>query len=174
MKPARRTEGLVVTELMGEVLVYDLERHRAHCLNPAAAVVFKHCDGTRSVEELAALLGRELGGPADPDCVWLALDHLGRARLLRQRVSRPKEAGRLSRRELARRLGIAVLLPAVTSLVAPTSAEAAASCVNDCTGRPFGTPCYSISPINCSTNGCCCDGLGACTLCGVSPTPCIS
>ncbi len=151
----------MVTELMGEVLVYDLERHRAHCLNPAAAVVFKHCDGTRSVEELAALLERELGGPADPDCVWLALDHLGRARLLRQRVSRPKEAGRLSRRQLARRLGIAVLLPAVTSLLAPTPAEAAASCVTSCgpPNKPFGTPCSSTAPLNCL---CTCDGAGNC------------
>ena len=173
VKPARRTEGLVLTELMGEVLVYDLERHRAHCLNPAAAVVFKHCDGTRSVEDLAALLERELGAPAHPDCVWLALDRLGKARLLRQRVSRPKEAGRLSRRELVRRVGVAALLPAVTSLVAPTSAEAAASCVNDCTGKPFGTPCYSVSPVNCEFNGCLCNGAGACTVGGGAP-PCTS
>ena len=40
MKPTRRTEGVVVTELMDEVLVYDLERHRAHCLNPPAARSF--------------------------------------------------------------------------------------------------------------------------------------
>ena len=42
MKPRARTEGLVVTELPDELLVYDLERHRAHCLNPTAALVFKH------------------------------------------------------------------------------------------------------------------------------------
>jgi len=173
VKPAKRTKGLVVTELKGEMLVYDLERHRAHCLNPAAALVFKHCDGTRSVAELARLLERELGGPADPDCVWLGLDRLGKAGLLRQRVSRPPGEGRLSRRQLARRLGIAVLLPAVTSLVAPTPAEAAASCVNDCTGKPFGTPCWSVSPINCQFNGCLCNGSGACTVGGGAP-PCTS
>src|SRR5437867_3082627 len=87
VKPARRTEGLVLTELTGEVLVYDLERHRAHCLNPAA--------------------------------------------------------------------------------------EAAASCVNDCTGKPFGTPCYSVSPVNCEFNGCLCNGAGACTVGGGAP-PCTS
>ena len=38
MKPMRRTEGLVVKELEDEVLVYDLERHRAHCLNAPAGV----------------------------------------------------------------------------------------------------------------------------------------
>jgi hypothetical protein len=159
MKPARRTEGLVVTELVGELLVYDLEHHRAHCLNPAAAVVFRHCDGTRSVAELAALLESELGVPADPDCVWLALDGLGKARLLRQRVSRPPEASRLSRRELVRRVGIAALLPAVTSVLAPTPAQAAATCVSSCVGKPFGTPCSSTAPANCL---CTCDGVGAC------------
>jgi hypothetical protein len=160
MNPARRRDGLVVTELMGEVLVYDLERHRAHCLNAAAAVVFKHCDGTRSIDDLASLLERELGAAADPECVWLALDHLGRARLLHQRLKRPPEAGRPSRRELLRRIGVAVLLPAVTSVLAPTPAQAAATCVSDCTGQPFGTPCSSTAPANCL---CTCDGAGICT-----------
>ncbi|HEY2943569.1 MAG TPA: PqqD family protein [Vicinamibacteria bacterium] len=159
MKPEKRTEGLVVTELMDEVLVYDLERHRAHCLNRTAAIVFKHCDGTRTVGELAGLLERETGAHVDSDCVWLALDRLGQAQLLRQRVKRPKESGRLSRRELVRRIGIAALLPVVTSIVAPTPAQAAASCVSDCTGQPFGTPCSSTAPANCL---CTCNGAGAC------------
>jgi hypothetical protein len=159
VKPARRTEGLLVTEVMGEVLVYDLERHRAHCLNPPAAVVFKHCDGTLSVADLARVLRRELGAPADPECVWLALDRLAEAELLQARVSRPARAGRLSRRALIRRIGVAVLLPAVTSVVAPTPAEAAATCVSDCTGQAFGTPCSSTAPANCL---CTCDGAGNC------------
>lgn len=159
MNPARRTEGLVVTELMGEVLVYDLERHRAHCLNPPAAIVFKSCDGTRTIAELAALLERELGTPADPDCVWLALDCLGKAHLLRRRVRRPGESGRLTRRELVRRVGIAVLLPAVSSVLAPTPAQAAATCVSNCSGQVFGTPCSSTAPANCF---CTCDGAGTC------------
>src|SRR5262249_57163726 len=60
MKPEKRREGLVVKELPEEILVYDLERHKAHCLNPAAAVVFKHSNGERSVAELARLLRREV------------------------------------------------------------------------------------------------------------------
>jgi len=144
---------------MGELLVYDLERHRAHCLNPPAAVVFKHCDGTRTVPELARVLHGELGSPADPDCVWLALDRLGEAQLLRERVSRPSGQARISRRALVRRLGIAVLLPAIVSVLAPTPAEAAASCVSSCAAQPFGTPCSSTAPSNCF---CTCDGAGNC------------
>jgi Coenzyme PQQ synthesis protein D (PqqD) len=159
MKPTRRTEGLVVVELMGEVLVYDRERNRAHSLNPPAAAVFRNCDGTKDVDDLARLLASELGAPVEPDCVWLALDRLGKARLLQERVRRPPEAGRLSRRELVRRVGIGILLPVVTSIVAPTPVQAAASCVSNCASQPFGTPCSSTAPSNCF---CTCDGSGNC------------
>jgi hypothetical protein len=50
--PCARTEGLVVQTLADEVLVYDLERHKAHCLNHAAALIWKHCDGRTSVAEM--------------------------------------------------------------------------------------------------------------------------
>jgi hypothetical protein len=43
--PQARTEGLTVRELAEETLVYDKERHKAHCLNRTAACVWKHCDG---------------------------------------------------------------------------------------------------------------------------------
>jgi hypothetical protein len=159
MNPARREEGLVITEVMGEVLVYDLERHRAHCLNAAAAVVFRHCDGTRSVAQIAALLAREMGVPADADHVWLALRTLDRAHLLRHAGLPAPGRPRLTRRELVRRLGVAAALPIVTSVLAPTPAEAAATCVADCTGQAFGTPCSSTAPANCL---CTCDGAGNC------------
>lgn len=34
--PAVRHEGLIVQELSDEVLIYDLDRDKAHCLNPTA------------------------------------------------------------------------------------------------------------------------------------------
>jgi len=57
MKPAVRRSGLVVRELADETVVYDLDRHQAHCLNRTAAIVFRGADGTRSLDELGALLG---------------------------------------------------------------------------------------------------------------------
>lgn len=143
MKPRRRMEGLVVKELADEVLVYDLERHRAHCLNPAAALVFKRCDGRTSVGELARMLRRELGAPADEKWVLLAVDRLERARLLEVSADTGRSRARMSRRELVRRVGLvsAALLPLVTSLVPPTPAQSAATCVTDCTAQPAGTPC---------------------------------
>ncbi|MBW1688466.1 MAG: PqqD family protein, partial [Deltaproteobacteria bacterium] len=73
------------TELPDELLVYDLERHKAHCLNPTAALVFKHCDGRTSVKQIARTLGSELEFAADERLVWLSLERLGKANLLEAR-----------------------------------------------------------------------------------------
>jgi len=130
MLPRAREEGLVVRELPDEVLVYDLDRHKAHCLNRSAALVWRHCDGQTTVAEMAALLQRELKSPADETVVWLALDRLGRAHLLREPAVPPGSAARYSRREVMRKMGMgaAVLVPMVTSIVAQ-AATSTASCV---------------------------------------------
>ena len=168
MKPLARRDGILVRQLADEVVVYDLERHEAHALNPAAALVFRHCDGRRSVEEIARRLGEGLGSPPDPRLVWLALERLDEARLLAARPGAPEG---VTRRELGRRLGLvgatAVLLPFVTSLVVPTPAEAAvSSCVQEssCTSGNLGTPCYVTDPsTGCGNNpACVCTGVGIC------------
>ena len=165
MKPRARSQGLLIRELGGELLVYDLERHRAHCLNPTAALVFRGCDGRTPVPALARRLRGE-GLPADERWVWLALDRLSKANLLEAKVEPPGAVSRrLSRRELIRRAGqvagLAVLLPAVTSIVAPTPAEAAATCVTNCAGQTSLTPCYNSNPADCGLV-CVCDGSGNC------------
>src|SRR5215468_4185899 len=105
MKPEKRRDGLVVKELPEEILVYDLERHKAHCLNPAAAFVFKHANGERTVAELTRLLRREVSPSADPSWVELALQHLDKANLLEPGTERPRTRG-LSRRDMLKRAGI--------------------------------------------------------------------
>jgi len=161
MKPEKRRDGLVIKELADEVLVYDLLTHKAHCLNKPAAEVFSRCDGKTSVAAIARSLREELGGPVEEAFVYLALERLSKANLLEERMSAPAGKQPLTRRELVKRagLGAALLLPLVTSMVAPTPAEAAATCVADCTGKTFGTPCSSTAPSNCL---CSCDGAGTC------------
>jgi hypothetical protein len=161
MKPEKRRQGLLITPLEDEVLVYDLERHRAHCLNRAAAFVFERCDGEASVRELAGAFHEAGLGPAEEAVVWLALERLDKAKLLATPLGDARGASRLSRRELIRRAAVltGLLLPAVTSVLAPTPAEAAATCVSNCSGKPFGTPCSSTAPANCL---CTCDGAGNC------------
>lgn len=158
MLPHAREAGLVVQHAGEETLVYDLDRYRAYCLNPAAALVWRHCDGRTSVAEMATLLQKELGAPPEKEIVWLALQRLGRAHLLREPLAPSVGSGPHSRREAMRKIallgGISVLLPAIGSIVVPTAASAA-SCVASCIGKPNGTLCGSP----CNGTKCCQTGV---------------
>jgi hypothetical protein len=154
MKPVARKDGLIFRQLPGELLVYDKVRHRAHCLNAPAAVVFKHSDGKTSVKELAKRLRREMGGGSDEAWVWLALEQLDEAHLLEDAASAPAPL----RREILKRLGCAAALPVVISLLAPTPASAAASCQASCSGQPDGTPCQLGPGDQCFSPAICCQG----------------
>jgi hypothetical protein len=136
--PRARKEGLLVQELSNEVLVYDLERHKAHCLNPTAALVWKHCDGRTTVSDIVRLLEKSLETSVDEDVVWCALNQLEKDHLLGDKIAWPVGMERISRRELVRRLGIgaAIALPLVTSILAPTTAYAGSTCN---TGAPCTT-----------------------------------
>jgi hypothetical protein len=120
MNPKARVDVLS-NEVAGELLVYVDDRKEAHCLNRTAALVWRHCDGTKGVPELVEILKAELGPEADDELVRVALDRLREAQLL-------ESGDRYSRRELGRKMGTAAaltaLLPVVTSVVAPTAAMA--------------------------------------------------
>ena len=135
--PQARTTGVVVEHLADEVLVYDLERDRAHCLNLAAARVWEKCDGRHSVTEIASEVG-------DEEAVWMAVEQLSRAGLLEKKIKRP--AVGMGRREVIKRIAVAAAIgvPVVTSIVAPKASHAA-----NC--RPAGQSCTSAVQ--------CCSGL---------------
>ncbi len=157
LMPRARQDELVVEELPGETLVYDLKRHKARCLNRTAALVWRRCDGQTTVPELAALLGEQLATPTDEAVVWMALDRLGRAHLLSEPVTLPADKAQYSRREVLRTLRRAAgisLLPVVASIVAPRAA-AAASCVDlaVCITRP---PASCLNEPICGSPGNCC------------------
>ena len=141
--PAARTSRLVVRELAEETLVYDEERHRAHCLNRTAALVWKHCDGKTPVSRIAERVGRQLSSPVAEDVVLLALDQLAEFDLVAPSEARRGAADLISRRGMIRRLSLAaaVALPLVTSIVSPTPAQAQSPC-NE-TSCPPGTTCQA-------------------------------
>jgi hypothetical protein len=123
-----------------ELLVYDLERHKAHCLNRTAALVWAECDGKATVAEVARLVGEKLETPLDEETIRNALSQLDRAGLLQGRITQADNARRLSRRQAMRRLGVAAAatVPIVTTIVAPRAAEAG-TCTpagETCTGLP--------------------------------------
>ena|ERR1044071_2617136 len=144
--PKARSEGLVIQDLADEVLVYDLERDKAHCLNQTAALVWRHCDGKNTVSEIARVLSKEAGSPVSDEVVWLALGQLKKAQLVSDPVKPGGRKRALTRREVIKRVGIgaAVAIPVVTSIVAPLAVQAAT-----CLG----------SGQTCTSSAQCCSGL---------------
>ena len=152
--PRARTAGLIVRELSGELLVYDCDRNKAHCLNQTAALVWKRCDGETSIAEMCRVLEEATGAPVEEQVIWFALDQFTRDYLLEKRVQRPANLHRLSRRALIQRIGVAVSIPLVVSVFAPT-VFASASCVQACTTV---ANCTIIGCQSCPTPGTCLPG----------------
>jgi Coenzyme PQQ synthesis protein D (PqqD) len=152
--PLARKAGLVVKEVGGELLIYDLERDQAHCLNDTAALVWKHCDGKNDAATIATLLEKKLNTSIDQTVIWYALSQLSKDHLLEQPIAAPPVFAGMNRRQLIRALGVAtvVAVPVVTSIVAPTPAQAV-SCL------PSGSACTSSAQC-CS--GVCNPGPGTC------------
>jgi hypothetical protein len=155
-RPIARKSGLVVQEVPDEVLVYDLESNKAHCLNTSAAIIWRSCDGKNSVSDIAKLVESQAGGKVTDDFVWLAIDQLSENNLLEQQVE-PSFEGQ-SRREVIKKIGLAsmVAIPVIASLVAPQSALAAQSCNCNNPGQ-CNTPANAGCPS--TTN---CNGIGLC------------
>jgi len=155
--PLARNEGLVIRELPDEVLVYDLERDKAHCLNQTAAFIWKHCDGHTTVSEMKGLLENSLKVPIHQDVVWCALNQLKKDHLLEKSMVWPTSTMQISRRTLVRRVALAaVLLPAVTTILAPTaSAQVSGGGQANCTGTcVFPTQSCAVGCVCCPDNFC--------------------
>jgi len=158
--PVSRQKDLVVRELKGEVLIYDLKDNKAFCLNETSAIVWQLCDGNKSVAEIRQSMARKLKTPVTEDLVWLALDQLKQDNLLENSVQIETNPGGLSRREAIRRVGLAsmIALPMISSLMAPTAAMANSHCTalqGVCTASD---ECCADAP-NCN-GGICCVGSG--------------
>ena len=142
--PLARKNQLIVKHLPNEILIYDLDRDKAHCLNQTAARIWQGCDGKRNVAQLRELVERETGESVPEEVIWLALDQFEKFQLLDQA---PLRAGRflgMTRRDLVRRIGtVAIGLPLILSITAPT-AQAQAS------GLPPGACCGN--PSQCASN----------------------
>jgi hypothetical protein len=162
-----RSAGLTIRELPEETLVYDLARHKAHCLNPTATLVWKLCDGSRDREQLNQDVAADLGIEDADVLVGLALEQLHKRHLLEvqdgtlaAQAGQPAEV-RHSRRDALRKLVAAMVgMPVVMSLSAPKamaqlSRLPAGSCFTDaqCTGgrKCCGGLCIDVSSdsVNC-------------------------
>ena len=144
--PMARKNGIVIQELPNELLVYELETNKAHCLNKTAAFVWKKCDGKTSVEEIVLQFEKQTGKRIEEDLVWLALDQLKEHKLLENNIT-SKFVGE-SRRSVLKRIGLAsvIALPIISSLTVPVAAQVA------CSGIQTPASCASA---NCNSNTLC-------------------
>jgi Coenzyme PQQ synthesis protein D (PqqD) len=151
--PEARMSDLVTQELQDELLVYDQNRHKAHCLNSTAALIWKHCDGQTSVSEMAGKLQHETQVTVDEEVVWLGLKQLADCHLLQGRLTPPGGKTAIPRREAVRRIGLAsaLAIPVIMSITAP-EAHAQASCLARGFACTSNTQCCSG---NCRGNGTC-------------------
>lgn len=148
MKPVARRNDLVVQEVDGELLIYDLKTKKAYHLTETASFIWKSCDGSRSINDLKEVTSLHFKTQLSDDVVLLALDELHRNDLLSCGFS-----GRgVSRREVLKKIGAmtAVALPIVASLSIPNTALASLSCV----GTPCNIPADCAPPCNCSGGTC--------------------
>jgi len=117
LTPKACKDHFLIHQVDDEMVVYDKERKRAHRLNNTAARVWSLLDGDRTTSEIADDLD------VDESVVTLSIDHLASAHLLESSeplsVSRRKALGRV-----ASAAAIGFLLPVVTSIAAPSAAQA--------------------------------------------------
>ncbi len=145
--PVARKEGMVIQEMPTEVLVYDLDTNKAHCLNQTAAAIWKSCDGKNTVTDISRLLAQTTGSPVQEEMIWLAIDQLNEKNLLETPIA-PKFSGQ-TRREVIKKVGLAavIALPLISSLAAPKAANAGSVCNT-------GAVCTSNAQCSSACQGC--------------------
>jgi hypothetical protein len=116
--PLRKdSASMIQEELAGELMVLDLATRKAFCLNRSAVVVWEHCDGKTSIEELARLLAEETETPAELRVVEFALHKLNQEGLMEYVPAPVAEDANLDRRRLFGKLGWAAAAMAALPLV---------------------------------------------------------
>lgn len=152
--PLARKEKLVVREVADELLVYDLARNKALCLNRIAGAVWKLSDGHKSARQIAEDLSAQFDATIEESAVWHAVDQLGRDHLLEYCIAMPSSVSRMTRRQQLKSLGRAAAIagPMITALAVPASADDSGSCIP--TNKPCtpGQQCCNKNAV-CSSTG---------------------
>src|SRR5216110_855803 len=128
--PLKRTT--VASAAGGDGLhVFDRQQQQAYALNTTSALVWQHCDGQTTPEQLTELLRQKfnVSHSQAEQLTWLALDELGKANLLEAEVARPRPpSSKLTRRQMLTTFATAGVALAVVPMVAlvttPAKAEA--------------------------------------------------
>lgn len=122
------SDRIIVREIDTETLLYDERTHRAWCLNPSSACIWRLCDGNHTVKQIAEIAGQEMGSFVSQDIVLIALAELREKELLEE-VSPVLLLDVMSRRRMISRAGLAAaaLLPVIAAITAPPARAAGGS-----------------------------------------------
>jgi len=166
--PKARKKNIVVQELEDETLVYDLDSNKAACLNETSRMIWNYCNGKNSIDEIADLVSVEAKSLVSTELVELCIEQLMRESLLDNNCDLTTSLTGLSRREAVKRIGlsVAVALPIVASIAAPSAVEAQ-SCraignIGPCDSA--GAGCNDLMTVTVCPDASCCTGC-----CGVPP-----
>ena len=109
--------------------LFDHKQQQAYALNTTSALVWQHCDGQTTPEQLMELLRQNFNvSCAEAEqLTWLALDELGKANLLEAEVARPYPLSpNLTRRQMLTTFATAGVALAVVPMVALVTTQARA------------------------------------------------
>jgi hypothetical protein len=119
MRPCKlQGDHITTREIEVELLIYDERTHRAWCLNPSSACIWRLCNGRNKVGRIASLASKELGSAVNEELVLLTLEELQEKGLLECGTMEVLAQG-VSRREMIGKVGLAALLPVVAAITAP-------------------------------------------------------
>jgi hypothetical protein len=123
IKPKARRDGLISREIGPELVVYDTRTHAAHALDGVSARIWQRCDGSASIEDLAALIESAQDEESRREIATSALAQLEDAELLEGSTG-------LSWRKTAMVIGAAaVMVPVVDTIFLQSAAASCSNCI---------------------------------------------
>jgi Coenzyme PQQ synthesis protein D (PqqD) len=126
--PRKRTT--VATAAGGDGMqVFDHQQQQTYALNTTSALVYQHCDGQTTPEQLMELLRQNfnVSRVQAEQLTWLALDELAKANLLEAEVARPRPlSSKVTRRQMLTTFATAGVALAVVPMVALVTTQARA------------------------------------------------
>ncbi len=122
MKNPKRITDVRTEELSDGLGVFNLRWKQSYVLNATSALVWQHCDGKTTTQQLTELVQQKMNIPADQAerLMLAALEELDEADLLEIDIILPKVH---TRRELFRAFGAAGLSLAILPFVSPAMGD---------------------------------------------------
>ena len=121
-KPRTRQDNLISEEVQGERVVYDSSSKKAHYLNATLSWIWSHCDGSRTIDDLAVAM-QDTGNNDARALIVGGLKQLADANLLEAEsvdVNALVSQGSMVSRRAAVMAGASMVAPVMVSILAPT------------------------------------------------------